>query len=48
MVTWSPRNFRGRSCGQCYQKEKKKNKRKEKEKERKFNLIGALKCGLYF
>ena len=32
MVTWSPRNFRGRSCGQCYQKEKKKEKRKEKEK----------------
>lgn len=46
MVTW---NFRGRSCGQFYQKERKiKEKKKKKEKERKFNLIGALKCGLYF
>ena len=46
MVTWNPKNFRGGSCGHCYQKEKKKGDKEKKEKE-KFNLMYA-KYGLYF
>ena len=32
MVTWNPKNFRGGSCGHCYQKEKINEKMKRKKK----------------